>query len=407
MSVTVLIPVYDAAPFVAETVRAALAQTHRDLRLLIAVEPGGADALHEPHASLAALAEFETDPRVTLGANPARLGWTGNINRMLAAVETPYFAILPHDDLWHPRYVETLLALLEGCPDAGAAYSDIRSFGARRTWRRSHPIRRDADRIGQVLDFFLAGPTGMPWRGLIRTATLSLTGGFPDWDDLGMMAETEFALRLVAAARVLHHEGVLFAKRHHAGARKSASQDRMAAELAERRAGFAGHWLKMGEVVERTVAASLGDADTRLLDALMLARRGTGHLVILKEGLAASEIAALEWAAGEARELASEGESERQAPRFGREAGRIAAIAHVTISSHHRLVGELAAERDHAATAYRIAPDDPDAGFAHGRVLVRQGRILEAIEVLDRALDNSANPRHIERLLAGLIPVSR
>ncbi len=407
MSVTVLIPVYDAAPFVGETVRSALAQTHRDLRLVIAVEPGGAAAPHEPEASLAALREFEADPRVTLWANPARLGWTGNINRMLAAVETPYFAILPHDDLWHPRYVETLLALLEDRPDAGAAYSDIRSFGDRRTWRRAHPIRRDADRIGQIFDFFLEGPTGMPWRGLTRTATLSLTGGFPDWDELGMMAETEYALRLVAAAPVLHHSGVLFAKRHHAGARKSASQERGAAALGERQAGFAGHWLKMGEVVERTVAASLGDADTRLLDALILARRGAGKLTVLKEALAASEIAALEWAAGEARELAGDGEGERQAPRFGREAGRIAAIAHVTLSGHHRLLGALAAERDHAATAYRLAPDDPDAGFAHGRILVRQGRTLEAIEVLDRAHRSSAKPRHIERLLAGLVPAIR
>ena len=235
MSVTVVIPVYDAAGFVADTVRSALAQTHADLLVRIAVEPGGPGAPHEPAASLAALAEFRSDPRVRIDVNAQRFGWTGNITRMLAAVETPFFAILPHDDRWHPRYLETLLALLAADPAAGVAYCDIRQYGERRSWRARLPIRRDADRLGQIFDFFLEGPAGMPWRGVTRTATLALTGGFPDWEDLGMAAETEYALRLVAAARVLHHDAVLFAKRGHTGERQSASQERAAAAIADGR----------------------------------------------------------------------------------------------------------------------------------------------------------------------------
>ena len=403
MSVTVVIPVYNAAPFVADTVRSALAQTHVDLTVRIAVEPGGADAPHEPDASLAALAEFSSDPRVAIAANPERLGWTGNINRMLGAVETPFFAILPHDDLWHPRFVETLLARLHAAPDAGLAYCDIRQYGERRNWRAGLPIPPDANRLAQLFGFFLEGPAGMPWRGLTRTATLALTGGFPDWDDLGIAAETEYALRLVAAAPVLHHDAVLFAKRVHPVGRLSASQERAAAALADRRAAFEGHWLKMREVVDLAVAAdSLSGADARLFGALIGARQCLRALSVLQEPLAEGWVATLKETAA-----ALDGEASTPAPRFGRHAARIAALQHVALANHFRAARDLGAERDSAAAAHRLAPDDPDAGLAHGRVLARQGRTLEAMEVLDRALRTSPNPRQIERALAGLFPAAR
>lgn len=412
MSVTVVIPVYDAAGFVADTVRSALAQTHADLHVRIAVEPGGPGAPHEPDASLAALAEFRNDPRVRIDVNAQRFGWTGNINRMLAAVETPFFAILPHDDRWHPRYLETLLALLAEDPGAGVAYCDIRQYGERRSWRARLPIRRDADRLGQIFDFFLEGPAGMPWRGVTRTATLALTGGFPDWEDLGMAAETEYALRLVAAARVLHHDAVLFAKRGHTGERQSASQERAAAPLAERRAAYEGHWLKMREVVDLALAADpLSEADAGLLAALIDGRQDLRTLSVIQEPLGEGALGALKARAAAMGEPAGRPVGRPppgdEAARFARHAGRIASIQHVALALHFRIAGDRASERDSAETAYRLAPEDPDAGLAHGRVLARQGRTLEAMEVLDGALRTSPNPRHIERLLAGLFSAPR
>lgn len=398
MSLTVLVPVYDAAAFVAETVASALAQTHRDIRLAIAVEPGGEGAPHEPEASLAALAPFAADARVAITVNAERLGWTRNINRMLEAVETPFFAILPHDDLWHPRYVETLRALLLAQPAASAAYCDIRSFGPRRSWRSGLPIRAGTDTLGQMFDFFLEGPRGMPWRGVTRTQSLAATKGFPAGDDLGILAETEYALRLLAAGPVIHHPDVLFVKRVQAGKRTSASQDRAVAALGARREGLARHFETMERLVATAAEAAAPDeADRAILDLLVLSRRLSRVQTVLKEPLGATDVAALE--AGAARLAAIEG-----APRFGGAAGRVAAGIHGVLAAEARARREPAREQAAAEAAIAAAPDDPGACLCYARILVRQGRTLEAVEVLDRAREHSAAPRQIEGLLAGLVP---
>lgn len=405
MSVSVLIPVYDAAPFVAETVRSALAQTHGALRVLVAVEPGGPEAPHEPAASLAALAPFAADPRLTVTVNPQRLGWTGNINGLLRSVETPFFAILPHDDLWHPRYLETLLGELAAVPDASCAYCDIRMVRPRRAWRVGLKIRRETDRAGQLFDFFMEGPRGMPWRGLTRTATLAATGGFRDADGLGIIAETEYACRLVAAGPVLHHRAVLFVKRAQAGERTTASQDRNRASIDARRAGFATHWTSMRAMAMGELAAQgTGEGDRSLFEALILARGFERRHSVVGDWLSAGERAALEEAAATAVRLGTcSNEGGGAAPRFGADAGRVAAQAHAVLASHCGAAGEVEAEARHAEAAVALAPQDPRACLAAGRALARQGRTLEAVEVLERGREQNADPRQLERLLDGLL----
>jgi teichuronic acid biosynthesis glycosyltransferase TuaG len=107
--VSVVIPVYNAAGFVAEAIASVLAQTMPDWEL-IAVEDGSSDD------SLAILQGLATDPRITVlsggpnrGPGPAR-------NRAIAAARGRFIAFLDADDLWHPEKLARQLAFMAQGP---------------------------------------------------------------------------------------------------------------------------------------------------------------------------------------------------------------------------------------------------------------------------------------------------
>ncbi len=94
--VTVCVPAHRAAAFIAHTLGSIQSQTFSDIRVEIGLEPD------EAWATEKACRAFLADPRFHLRRNPTTLGWDGNVRALLLRVETPYFAVLPHDDLWHP-----------------------------------------------------------------------------------------------------------------------------------------------------------------------------------------------------------------------------------------------------------------------------------------------------------------
>jgi glycosyltransferase involved in cell wall biosynthesis len=110
--VAVITPAYNAERYLADAVRSALAQTLRDLCVVI-VDDGSADG---PLAVARALAGG--DPRVTVlaspnsGPAPARnLAWR-------SAPPSAYLAFLDADDLWDADKLAAQVAYLEEHPDA-------------------------------------------------------------------------------------------------------------------------------------------------------------------------------------------------------------------------------------------------------------------------------------------------
>ena len=120
--VTVCVPVYNGARFVAATLASALAQTFGGVRVLVSIEPCD-------DASLEICRSFERDPRVRIIAQQERRGWVGNTNELIRRAETDHYCILPQDDLIDPRYLEVLHDRLVRYPAAVCAYTDLRTFG--------------------------------------------------------------------------------------------------------------------------------------------------------------------------------------------------------------------------------------------------------------------------------------
>lgn len=221
--VTICIPAYRAEAFISQTLLSVQKQSHRDLRIEIAIDPSNTDS---PDGTRDAIDPFLSDDRVHVRENPVRLGWDGNINAMLKRVDTPYYMILPHDDLIDPRYVETLLSVLKARPDASVAYGDMTFHGKTSLTHKTVYLPPDGTRDEQLLMFFLEGAEAVPWRGVTRVSAIAATGGFPTDGYLGFAVECEYALSLLLHGRAVRVPRSLYSKQVHALDLPTASRQR-------------------------------------------------------------------------------------------------------------------------------------------------------------------------------------
>ncbi|MFM7856975.1 MAG: glycosyltransferase family 2 protein, partial [Flammeovirgaceae bacterium] len=97
-TLTIVMPVYNAAPFVHEAVESILSQTFQDFELWIIDDASTDD-------SLAILMSFK-DLRIKLRKNPTHLGRLVTVNAVVPDIVSPYFTITDADDVSHPKRLE-------------------------------------------------------------------------------------------------------------------------------------------------------------------------------------------------------------------------------------------------------------------------------------------------------------
>jgi hypothetical protein len=205
---TVCIPAWNATGFLAETLSAVLRQDVPGMRVLVSVD--GADA-----ATAAACAPFLDDPRVACVVQPARLGWVGNTNALIAAVETEFFAIMPHDDLPEPGWLAALHGALAAYPAAIGAYADLEGFGTQQNSFAQPEIVGSSlrRRLVTLLDHYNC----VPYRGLYRLREGQprplLPAGLPG----DVAADTAWLMELACQGELRRVRCVLVRKRYHAG----------------------------------------------------------------------------------------------------------------------------------------------------------------------------------------------
>lgn len=113
--VSVLVPVYNAAPFIAATVRAVLEQTFADFELILLD-----DASTDKSAEI--IARFD-DKRIVYARNERNLGISATRNKLAAMARGDYIAVLDHDDICLPERLETQVRFLDKHPDIAMAGS--------------------------------------------------------------------------------------------------------------------------------------------------------------------------------------------------------------------------------------------------------------------------------------------
>jgi glycosyltransferase involved in cell wall biosynthesis len=109
-AVSIIMPAYNVAPYIASAIRSALVQTFTDFELIV-VDDGSKDNTAEIVKSL-----MREDERVRL-VQQANRGLAGARNTALRAARGEMFALLDSDDMWESEFLAAQLAILEARPD--------------------------------------------------------------------------------------------------------------------------------------------------------------------------------------------------------------------------------------------------------------------------------------------------
>jgi len=120
--VSVIIPAYNAAPFLRETVESVLSQTVQDWEMFV-IDDCSADDTFQIAQQLAA-----GDPRIHAIQNDENMGVAKTRNRAINLAKGQYIAFLDSDDVWHPEKLERQLAKMQET-DAGVAYCSYGIIG--------------------------------------------------------------------------------------------------------------------------------------------------------------------------------------------------------------------------------------------------------------------------------------
>ncbi len=168
-AVSVIIPAYNVAPYIAETLASLFAQTYQDFEAIL-VNDGSTD---ETEARVAPFRERLVYLRQkNRGVMAAR-------NAGLQAARGRYIALLDSDDLLLPRFLEVLVGMLESDPALSVAVPNALYFG----WpRRDGKLHQDIFPVAEPVTFdrVLRRECYVFSLSVFRRAVLDEVGGYDE-----------------------------------------------------------------------------------------------------------------------------------------------------------------------------------------------------------------------------------
>jgi glycosyltransferase involved in cell wall biosynthesis len=202
--VSVVIPMYNAAAFIGQTVESVLAQTYHPLEVIV-VDDGSHDN------SAAIVEQWAGENRVRL-VHQKNAGVSAARNKGLAMTRGRYIAFLDADDIWLEDNLEKKVRLLEQQPEVGLVHSDAAVIDE--NGRPTGEVK--AGKAGHLLEPLLRwegtcipAPSSM----LVRKEVLEAVGGFDP--QLSTAADQEFFFRVAAKYRIGRVPGVTWQYRIH------------------------------------------------------------------------------------------------------------------------------------------------------------------------------------------------
>lgn len=229
-AVSICIPTYNGARYLKECLDSALAQTFRDLEVVV-VDDGSTDSTLDVVRQYA-----RTDNRLRVCRNERNLGLVVNWNRCVELASGKWVKFLFQDDLLEPSCVEDMLGASRSGVDLvvarrGLIFEEETTDALKEVYRRylaEHNLARycggreymTAEQFSEIL---LRHPPfnciGEPTATLLRRSAFERYGQFNP--DLIMLGDWEYSARVAANTGLCYVDAMLAHFRVHAGAASS------------------------------------------------------------------------------------------------------------------------------------------------------------------------------------------
>ncbi len=204
--VSVLIPVYNAEPYIGKTIESVLNQTYTDFELVI-VDDCSTDGTFQICENYA-----KQDDRIRLYRNERNLGMMPNWNHGITLCDGEYWGKLDADDLWEPEFLHDCVDVLEADEKVGLVCSGFDEINEKGDLLSS-TMDNDTCGIIKLSNYVKAGPKSIfshPYVrqgiGLLRFEIFKELGPFTLHD----AGDTEMWYRIAA-----HHDLYYFNKVMH------------------------------------------------------------------------------------------------------------------------------------------------------------------------------------------------
>lgn len=210
--VSICLPVYNGAKFLAQAIRSTLDQSFSDFELLV-VDDASRDGSDEIVSSF-------SDKRLTLHRNAERLGLVGNWNKCLGLAGGEYVYIFHQDDVMLPGNVQAKVQLLDANPSVGFVFSrteliDDQGRSIKAT-SESPAITDGVHRGRQFFDSYFLQPNVICCPSvMVRKSCYENLGGFDS--RLAYACDYEMWMRLCLFHDVAYIDDALLQYREHDG----------------------------------------------------------------------------------------------------------------------------------------------------------------------------------------------
>ncbi len=170
-AISVGLPVYNGADYVAEAIESLINQSFEDFELLIQ-DNASTDGTEQICRAYAA-----ADPRISYVRNPQNVGAAANYNLVFQRARGRYFKWAAHDDVCTPDFLERCVEVLERDPAVVLCCGQtqlINDDGSPVTydWKQKCYVTRHGERVGQIDPHHRAEgarPASRFWDVLVRT----------------------------------------------------------------------------------------------------------------------------------------------------------------------------------------------------------------------------------------------
>ena len=186
--VSVVIPVFNGAPFVAKAVASVRSQGHGAVEILV-VDDGSTDGTQEVLKRLEHSDGIRWFQRSHGG--PAR-----SRNYGIAAAQGQFIALLDCDDIWLPGKLAAQLAVMRAQPDVGLVHTDFEVRFEDGTLEGRVSARSSGERMVQA---FAGGHVALPSTLLIRKSVLDQIGSLDP--ELYGSEDSDLTIRLFRVTR--------------------------------------------------------------------------------------------------------------------------------------------------------------------------------------------------------------